>query len=167
MALSQLLCAPSPEYPTVLARSNYTTVLPTSIMSASSSTTASYSTFRSIFHAASKEYKKKTGQDLRTHPLAVELHNCDSPDAVLELLQKQADALDDAGKSDQALMRWLDPTVHVLYMFSATLGEGIGLVSASELDFPVSSSMNVHERSICSRSLQRRPYLQGSASFSR
>jgi hypothetical protein len=112
-------------------------------MSASSSTTASYSTFRSIFHAASREYKKKTGQDLRTHPLAVELDTCDSPNTVLELFQKQADALDDARKSDQALMRWLKPTVHILYMFSATLGEGIGLVSANEQDFPVLSSMNI------------------------
>jgi hypothetical protein len=115
-------------------------------MSASSSTTASHSTFRSIFHAASKVYKKKTGQDLRTHPLAVELTNCDSPNTVLKLFQKQADALDDAGKSAQALMRWLNPTVHILYVFSATLGTGIGLVSASEQDFPVSpvsSSMNI------------------------
>jgi hypothetical protein len=105
-------------------------------MSASSSATASFSTFASIFHAASREYKKKTGKDLRTHPLAVELDNCNSPDAVLELLQNQADALDDAGNSDQKLMRWLGPTVHILYMFSATLGEGVGLVSASEQDFP-------------------------------
>jgi len=28
---------------------------------------------------------------------------------------------------DQRLTKWLDPTVNVLYAFSATLGEGVGL----------------------------------------
>ena len=105
-------------------------------MSTSNSTIVSFSTFRSIFHAASKEYRKKTGQDLRTHPLAAELDHCDSPDATSEILQNQANALDDAGKSDQTLMVWLNPTVNVLYMLSATLGEGVGLVSRPKLSSP-------------------------------
>jgi hypothetical protein len=104
--------------------------------------TMSFSAFRSIFYAASKEYKKKTGKDLLTHPLAAELDNCDSPDTVLALLQKQADALEDSGKSHQTLMKWLNSTVHVLYMISVTLGEGIDLVSIDKQVFLMSLSMN-------------------------
>jgi hypothetical protein len=117
-------------------------IFPINIMSTSTSASNSCSTFPSIFYAASKEYKKKTGQDLRIHPLAADFDNCDTPDAVLQLFQKQVHALDDARTSDQTLMKWLNPTVHVLYMLSATLGEGVGLVT---LVFPVtiSSPINV------------------------
>jgi hypothetical protein len=106
-------------------------------MSNPSSTTVSFSTFRSIFDTASKEYKRTTGQDLQTHPLATELDLFDSPDAVLEILQKQADTLDETGKCNQTLMKWLNPTVHLLSMFSATLGEGVALVSFSEQISPI------------------------------
>jgi len=97
-------------------------------MYAASDTTVS-STFQSIFDAASKEYEKKTGQDLQTHPLAAELDRCNSPDGVLHILQKQADAFDKTEKRDQTLMKWLNPTVHVLYTLSATIGEGVSKVS--------------------------------------
>ena len=98
-------------------------------MSTAPHSVVSSSTFQYILDAASKEYKKKTGQDLRTHPFATELEQCNSSDGVLELLQKQADALEETGTSDRTLMKWLNPTVHVLYTFSETIGEGISLVS--------------------------------------
>jgi len=101
-------------------------------MSTSRGAIIAFSTFSSIFDAASKEYKKKIGQDLQTHPLAAELDHCDSPDAILKVLQKQADALDDTGKCDQPWMKWLSPTVNLLFLFSATLGEGLTLVSFSK-----------------------------------
>ncbi|KAH9956631.1 hypothetical protein BC827DRAFT_748423 [Russula dissimulans] len=85
------------------------------------------STFQSIFDAASREYEKRTGRDLRTHPLAAEFDQCNSPDAVLDIFQKQTDALDQAGKSGQTLVKWLNPTVHLLYMLSATIAEVVGL----------------------------------------
>ncbi|KAI0295154.1 hypothetical protein B0F90DRAFT_1638316, partial [Multifurca ochricompacta] len=87
----------------------------------------SSSTFLSVFDAASKEYKKKTGQDLHAHPFAAELNSCDSPDAVLGVFQKQADVLDGIRKGDEGLVKWLNPIVHILYLFSGTLGEGVGL----------------------------------------
>ncbi|KAI0249040.1 hypothetical protein BJV78DRAFT_728169 [Lactifluus subvellereus] len=91
------------------------------------STNLATSNFISIFDAASNEYKKLTKQDLHTHPLADQIHNCDSPDAVLVLFQRQAEAFDEFCKGDDRLMKWLDPTVHILFTFSATLGEGIAL----------------------------------------
>jgi hypothetical protein len=96
------------------------------------------STFQSIFDAASREYEKRTGRDLRTHPLAAEFDQCNSPDAVLDIFQKQTDALDQAGKSGQTLVKWLNPTVHLLYMLSATIAEVVGLVSLNECVLSVS-----------------------------
>ncbi|KAI0291329.1 hypothetical protein B0F90DRAFT_1649724, partial [Multifurca ochricompacta] len=85
------------------------------------------SNFALIFRVASKEYKKQTGQDLDSHPFATALNNCHSPDAVLNLFREQAQAFDEFRKEDESLMKWLRPTIHILYMFSATLGEGISL----------------------------------------
>ncbi|KAH9022480.1 hypothetical protein EDB85DRAFT_1996116, partial [Lactarius pseudohatsudake] len=50
-------------------------------------------------------------QDLTAHPLSAQLQACDSPAAILTILQDQVD--------------------RVLYAFSVTLGEGVGLVSVS------------------------------------
>jgi len=107
-------------------------ISPLSPMSTSRNKNDTVSTFQSIFDAASKEYEKKTGQDLRTHTLAAKFDHCNSPDAVLDIFRKQADALDQAGKSDQGLIKWLSPAVHLLHMFSAAIAEGVGLVSLTE-----------------------------------
>jgi hypothetical protein len=103
-------------------------------MSASASNqTASASTstnnFSAIFNAASVEYQRVTGKHLVTHPFATQLDTCDSPKAVSDLLRMQAQALNKFRKGDEKLMAWLDPIIYILFTFSATLGEGIGLVS--------------------------------------
>ena len=98
---------------------------------------ASASNFTAIFQAAHDEYKKLTGHDLDTHPFASELDSCNSPDVVLNVLQKQAQTCNRSRKGDEKLLEWLNPTVNVLFTFSATLGEGIGLVSP----FVLSSSL--------------------------
>jgi len=66
-----------------------------------------------------------TGKRLDNHPFTAQLDTCDSPGAVSDLLRTQAQAFSKSRKSDEKLMAWLDPTVHIL---SATLGERIGLV---------------------------------------
>ncbi|KAI9465553.1 hypothetical protein BJY52DRAFT_590291 [Lactarius psammicola] len=90
--------------------------------------TSSTSNLVSIFEAASKEYKKLTKEDLDTHPFSVEFDSCDSPDAVLSIFRKQAEIFDEIRKGDERLIKWLDPIVHILFTFSAALGEGVGLV---------------------------------------
>ena len=88
-----------------------------------SSTTPNY---HPIFNEALNEYKRKTGNDLTTHPLAEEIKGCDSPDAILSVLQGKANELDKSG--DERLTKWLTPTVNVMNALSATLGEGVGTV---------------------------------------
>ena len=85
--------------------------------------------FTAIFNAASSEYQRVTGKRLDTHPLATQLGPCNSPEAVSKILLKQAQAFSKFSKNDEKLMSWLDPTIQILLVFSATLGEGIGLVS--------------------------------------
>jgi hypothetical protein len=85
--------------------------------------------FAAIFEAASNEYKTVTGQDLGTHSVALALEGCNSPDSVLQVFREQAYAFDKFRKGDDKLMSWLTPIVTILFTFSATLGEGIGLVS--------------------------------------
>jgi hypothetical protein len=85
--------------------------------------------FTAIFNAASIEYLRVTGKRLDTHPLSAQLDACGSPEAVSDVLRTQARAFNKFRKGDEKLMTWLGPIVHILFTFSATLGEGIGLVS--------------------------------------
>ena len=98
-------------------------------VSASDQTTdPSASKFTAIFEAASNNYKTLTGQDLRAHPLAKELESNNSPDSILAVFRKQAQALDKFRNDDDKLIKSLTPIVNVLSTFSSTAGD-IGLVS--------------------------------------
>ena len=92
-------------------------------------TAASSSNFQLIFDNALKAYENLTNDDLLAHPLTAQLQTCDSPSAILLLLQEQIQELNPSRTSDERLTNWLDPTVNVLYAFSGVLGEGVGLVS--------------------------------------
>ena len=93
------------------------------------SAVTSRSNFDSVFNSALHAYKMRTNLDLATHPLLSSLQTCDSPDAVLTILREKILASDQSQGGDERLTNWLIPTVNVLYAFSATLGEGVGLVS--------------------------------------
>ena len=97
--------------------------------STSISTGTSQSNFVSIFNAALEAYKCKTKRDLASHPLLPTLQSCDSPDAILAVLREQIPAFSQSQNGDDALTKWVTPTVNVLYAFSSTLGQGVGLVN--------------------------------------
>ena len=99
--------------------------------SASSSKDSASSNFNVIFEKALKAYKIKTKQDLTTHPLASQLQACDSPAAILTVLQGQVHQFEQSRSGDERLQRWLDPTINVLYAFTQVLGQGGGLVHVS------------------------------------
>lgn len=71
----------------------------------------------------------KTSQRLIAHPLATQLQKCNSPEAVLVILQHQIDQFTQSRRRDERLQSWLSPTINVLHAFTETLGEGIGLVN--------------------------------------
>jgi hypothetical protein len=105
-------------------------------MSNLTSPSTSRSNLDSIFNAALKAYKKKTGNDITSHPLATELQSCDSPDAILAVLQRQIPSQDLSQNGDKPFEKYLIPTVNVLYALSDTLGEGIALVMNTIVDDP-------------------------------
>ena len=98
-------------------------------MSTEPSTSTSRSNFVSIFNAALEEYKHKTKKDLATHPLLPRLESCHSPEAILTVFRGQIPGFSESQDADDRLTKWVTPTVNVLYAFSDTLGQGIGLVS--------------------------------------
>ena len=75
------------------------------------------------------DYVKKIGIDLTKYPHADALRACDSPNAVLELLQGKAQAFKDYRDGDRKLIGWLKPVVEVVHGFSGVLGQAISLVS--------------------------------------
>ena len=98
-------------------------------MSTVPSTSTSQSNFASIFNAALESYKRKTKKDLASHPLLPGLQSCASPEAILSVLREQVPAFNQSQNRDDGLTKWVTPTVNVLYTFSATIGQGVGLVS--------------------------------------
>ena len=96
-----------------------------------SSASSSSSNFQSVLNAALEAYEKKTKSKLLIHPLAAQLQSCDSPSAIVSILQGLIQQFDRRRRSDERLTDWLNPTINVLYAFSSTLGQGVGLVSLS------------------------------------
>ena len=84
--------------------------------------------FQSNFNEALDEYKKKTGKDLITHPLTAEIKHCESPEAILAVLEGKANDLNQSQSSDERLTKWLAPTVNALNSLAPTLGQGFGMV---------------------------------------
>jgi hypothetical protein len=101
-------------------------------MSSSSQILESSSHFNSILDAALdaalSEYKSKTGNDLINNSLAKELQVCESSEAVLDIIQREAKTFDKFRDGDKRLIKWISPSVDVLYKIAATLGQGVGMV---------------------------------------
>ena len=95
------------------------------------SPTVPSSNFQAIFNASMKEYEKRTKKDLLADPLMAQLQNCNSPTDILAVLCTQ---VQQSTSGDENLMKWLTPTVNVLYACSGVLGAGVGLVSSDSDD---------------------------------
>ncbi len=69
-----------------------------------------------------------TGNDLSDNWVAKEVQTCDSVEAILDIIQHQAEAFDKFRGANKKLMKWIGSSVHVLYTISATLGESVSMV---------------------------------------
>ena len=98
-------------------------------MSHSHPAAASSPNFQQLIDNALKAYKKRTRKDPLLHPLASQLEACNSPAAILAVLEQQVQGLDQSRNSDDRWTKWLGPTINVLCTLSDTLGEGVSLVS--------------------------------------
>ena len=98
-------------------------------------TDPSISNFTAIFDAAAQEYKTLTKNDLTAHPFAAAIEDHNSPDSILNVFRNQARAFDAFRKGDEKLMALLTPIVNILFTFSESLGEGVGLVSLHSVQY--------------------------------
>jgi hypothetical protein len=95
---------------------------------ATQSLTQSTTNFRIVFVTALEKYREKTKTDLLTHPLATQLQSSHSPSDILAVLHDKVKEFDKSRTQNERLSSWQNPTINVLYAFSATLGGGLGLV---------------------------------------
>jgi hypothetical protein len=100
---------------------------------AASSSSPPSSNFQLIINNALDTYRKRTKKDLRAHPLAAQIQSCDTPTAILSVLQQQAQGLDRSRSTDERWTKWLDPTVNVLFAFSGILGASVSLVCLNKM----------------------------------
>ena len=107
-------------------------------MSSASNTFSPQSNFKTLFDTALAKYAKRTGQDLRNHPLAAAIDRCDSPDGILTIFQEQSQALDEFRNGDPKLIKWLGPVVDGLHAISTNtaLSAGASLVRPNQFRTP-------------------------------
>jgi hypothetical protein len=80
------------------------------------------------------KYTKQTGKDLRNHPLALKIGQCDSAESILAIFQEQAQEFDEFRNGNSKLIRWLQPVVTGLYTLSTSsaLRGGVNLASPNK-----------------------------------
>jgi hypothetical protein len=87
----------------------------------------------SIFNAALESYRRKTKEDLASHPLLPRLQHCDSYEDFLSVLREQFPTFNQSQNSDHEISKWFIPTVKVLNRVSNILGPVVGLVNIKTL----------------------------------
>jgi fungal STAND N-terminal Goodbye domain len=97
-------------------------------MSSTGQATSSTSNNHLIIDALA-DYAKSTGIDLSQNPFAAALEQSNSPDAILQLLQRREAAFKEYCNGNRRLTSYLSPTVRVLQAFSGIFGEAVNLVS--------------------------------------
>src|SRR6266702_2504394 len=86
------------------------------------------SNFQSILDALDK-YAEQTGINLKENLFADRVKGCDSPDAVLLLLQENLKAFKDYRDQNRKFIDSLSPVVQFVHAFSGALGEAASMVS--------------------------------------
>ena len=84
--------------------------------------------FQSILDALDN-YTKQTGINLKDDPFADKVKGCDSPGAVLRLLEENVKAFKEYRDKNRKFIDCISPVVQFVHTFSGILGEAAGLVS--------------------------------------
>jgi hypothetical protein len=85
------------------------------------------SNIQSILDAVDR-YTDQTGISLKENPFAEKVKGCDSPGAVLLLLQENLKAFKDYRDNNRKFIKCISPVVQFVHAFSGILGEAAGLV---------------------------------------
>jgi hypothetical protein len=89
---------------------------------------AKMSNLQSILDAVDK-YAEQTGINLKENPFVDKVKDCDSPSAVLLLLQDNVKEFKDYRDNNRKFIECISPVVQFVHAFSGILGEAAGLVS--------------------------------------
>ena len=89
------------------------------------------SNLQSILDAAD-QYAQQTGINLKDNPFTDKVKSCDSPSAVLLLLQENLKSFKDYREKDRKFIQCVSPVLKVVHAFSGILGETAGLVSRNQ-----------------------------------
>ena len=92
------------------------------------------SNFHLILDAVDK-YAEQTGISLNENPFARKIKGCDSPGAVLFLLQENLKAFKDYRDQSLRFVKCLSPVIQFVHAFSGILGEAAGLVGREQFFF--------------------------------
>ena len=83
-----------------------------------------------LLRDALDNYAEKMKIDMKDNPFAEELMGCNSPEAILQLLEKNRDEFKDYREKDRKFINCLNPVVKFVHAFSEIIGEATSLVSA-------------------------------------
>ena len=103
--------------------------LPSVTMPQTSSEPTLHAKYQAVFDSALSSYEKKTGKALSSNPLRRKLETCHSPNDIVITLGQQIPGSHQSRSSDDALTKWLNPTVNVINAFSTTISGAVGSVS--------------------------------------
>lgn len=92
-------------------------------------TTARSLNFQTHVDAALSNYTKRTGIDLRGHPLAMMIDRCVSLDEILAIFQEQSQAFNEFTNNDDRLIRRLPRVVDGFHALSTIISASASIVS--------------------------------------
>ena len=75
-------------------------------------------------------YAEQMKIDLKDNPFVEEVKGCNSPEAILQLLEKNRNAFKEYREKNRKFIDYLNPVVKFVHAFSDVLGEATSLVSA-------------------------------------
>jgi hypothetical protein len=78
-------------------------------------------------------YAEQMKIDLKDNLFAEEVKGCNSPEAILQLLEKNRDEFKEYRDKNRKFIDCLSPVVKFVHAFSTVLGEATSLVSADRL----------------------------------
>jgi hypothetical protein len=82
-----------------------------------------------LIRDALDNYAEQMKIDTKDNPFAEELKGCDSPGAVIQLLERNKDEFNEYRDKNRKFIDCLNPLVRFVHAFSGILGEAASLVS--------------------------------------
>jgi predicted DsbA family dithiol-disulfide isomerase len=94
-------------------------------MSSTGQEASSTEYFQVILNEALADYQKVTKVEISTSPFAADFEQSNSPDDILQILQRRANAFQEYRDGDRKLISYLEPAVGIIQTFSKIIQEAV------------------------------------------